>query len=365
VEGAVSAGLEATLDVRRSGTFRLDIRLSVPAGRTAALLGPNGAGKSTVVAALAGLLPLDAGLIELGGAVLDDPTAGVLVPAEHRRVGVVFQDYLLFPHLTVLENVAFGPRSRGVGRTEARAEARAWMERLELTGLEGRHPRDLSGGQAQRAALARTLATKPDLLLLDEPLAALDVTTRSEVRRFLAEHLRAFVGPRLLITHDPAEAFLLADEIHVVENGTVTQTGTADDIRLRPRTPYAADLGGTNLLRGSARAGEVDMGACMLHVADHEIEGPVLVTIRPTAISVHRGRPGGSFRNSWPTTVDRVERLGHRVRLLTGAPLRVTVELTEEARAELGLEPGAEIWVALKATEIGVQPDPSGRGRAS
>lgn len=359
----MSSGLDARLDVRRSASFRLDVRLTVAAGRTAALLGPNGAGKSTAVAALAGILPLDAGRIELGGTVLDDPEAGILVPAEERRVGVVFQDYLLFPHLDVLENVAFGARSRGAGRTQARTRAREWIDRLELSGLEERRPRDLSGGQAQRVALARTLATEPDLLLLDEPLGALDVTTRSGVRRMLAEHLRAFEGPRLLITHDPAEAFLLADEIHVLEGGGVTQKGTGDDIRLRPRTPYAADLGGTNFLRGTARGGEVHTGTHVLHVADHEIEGPVLVTLRPTAISVHLARPGGSFRNSWRTTVVRVERWGHRVRLLTGAPLPVTVEVTDEAQDELGLAVGSEIWVALKATEIGLQPDTAGPGR--
>jgi len=353
----VSGGLDAVLGVRRSPSFRLDVTLSVAAGRTAALLGPNGAGKSTVVAALAGLLPLDTGRIELGGTVLDDPRTRTLVPPEARKVGVVFQDYLLFPHLTVLENVAFGPRSRGMGRAAAHARARAWIGHLDLGGMEERAPRDLSGGQAQRVALARALATEPDLLLLDEPLAALDVTTRAEIRRLLAEHLEAFGGPRLLITHDPAEAFLLADEIHVLEGGRVTQTGTAEDIHLRPRTRYAADLGGTNFLRGTARAGEVETGGHVLHIADREIDGPVLVTLRPTAISVHLARPEGSFRNAWPTTVARVERLGQRVRLLTGAPLGVTVELTGEALEELGLRVASPIWVALKATDLGVQPD--------
>jgi len=145
----------------------------------------------------------------------------------------------------------------------------------------------------------------------------------------------------------------------------VTQSGTDDDIRLRPRTPYAADLGGTNLLRGTASRGEVDMGTHVLHIADHEIEGPVLVTLRPTAISVHLTRPGGSFRNSWPTEVERVERFGHRVRLLTGAPLAVTVEVTDEAVDELALASGSKIWVALKATEIGIQPDTRRTGHAS
>jgi len=352
-----TGALEATLGVRRSESFRLDVALSVDAGRTAALLGPNGAGKSTAVAALSGILPLDEGSIRLGSTLLDDPAEGVLVPPERRNVGVVFQDYLLFPHLSLLENVAFGPRSRGVGRAEARDRARAWIERLELGGLEDRRPRDLSGGQAQRAALARTLATQPGLLLLDEPLGALDVTTRSHVRRLLAEHLAGFDGPRLVITHDPAEAFLLADEIHVLEEGRLTQSGTPDDIRLRPRTSYAADLGGTTLVRGTARDGTVDTGSHVLHIADHELHGPVLVTLRPAAISIHLTRPEGSFRNSWATTVTRIEPLRHRVRLLTGAPLPVMVEVTDDARAELRLTPGSEIWVALKATEIGVQPD--------
>ena len=358
----MSGGLVAALDVRRSETFRVDLRLEVAAGRTAALLGPNGAGKSTVVAALAGLLPLDAGRIVLDGQVLDDPAAGVFVPPERRRVGVVFQDYLLFPHLSVLENVAFGLRSRGLGRGEARRRARAWLDRLGLGRLEARRPRELSGGQAQRVALARALATEPALLLLDEPLAALDVTTRAETRRLLASHLEAFRGPRLLITHDPAEAFLLADEIHVLENGRVTQSGTADDIRLRPRTRYAADVGGTNLFRAIAHRGEVRVGAHVLHVPDASIEGPVLVTLEPTAVSVHLKRPEGSFRNTWRTTVAQAERLGHRLRLLTGAPLPIAVEVTAEAGEELGLRPGAEVWVAVKATEIGVEPEGGGAG---
>lgn len=364
VAGAVSGGLEAHLSVRRSAAFDLDVRISVAPGRTAALVGPNGAGKSTAVSALAGLLPLDDGRIELAGRVLDDPAQGVFLAPEARRVGVVFQDGLLFPHLDVLDNVAFGPRSLGAPRGSARATAGRWLAHLGLEAMAARRPRDLSGGEAQRVALARALATDPHLLLLDEPLGALDVTTRARVRSVLAEHLGAFAGPRILITHDPAEAFLLADEIHVVEDGRVTQSGLPDEIRLRPRTPYVADLGGSSFFRGMALDGRVDTGTHVLHVADHEVAGPVLVTLRPAAISVHRSRPEGSFRNVWATRVARVERLGHRVRLLTGDPLPVTVELTGEARAELNLEPGTEIWVAVKATEIGVEAElPPGEGR--
>lgn len=320
-----------------------------------ALLGPNGAGKSTTVAALAGLLPIDGGRIELAGTVVDDPHHGIFVSAHGRRVGVVFQDYLLFPHLSVLENVAFGLRSHRLHRDQARSRARIWIGRVGLEGFEDRRPGDLSGGQAQRVALARALATEPDLLLLDEPLAALDVTTRNELRRTLHEHLGGFAGPRLLITHDPTEAFLLADQIHIIEHGVVTQTGTADDIRLRPRTRYAADLAGSNLLSGIAAGGNVDTGTHMLHIADHEVSGAVLLNIHPTAISIHLARPAGSPRNTWRTTVELIEHLGDRVRLRTGSPQPLTAEITKDATEALRLTPGAAVWVAVKATEIGVE----------
>jgi molybdate transport system ATP-binding protein len=353
--------LHAHLVVPRSETFRLEMSLTIPAGTTVVLLGPNGSGKSTAVNAIAGLLPLAAGSVSLNGTVLDDPDRGIFVPAEERRVGVVFQDYLLFPHLSVVENVAFGLRSRGVGRDDAGLRAREWLTRLGLDGLENRKPSDLSGGQAQRVALARALVTEPDLLLLDEPLSALDVTTRIELRRTLDEHLAAFAGPRLLITHDPTEAFLLADEIHIIEDGMITQSGSADEIRLRPRTRYAADLAGSNLIAGTAHGGMVDTGTQTVRIVDDTIDGPVLITVHPTAISLYARQPEGSPRNSWSTTVERVERLGTRVRLRTGVPLPLTVEITDAARADLGLEPGVRVWVAFKATEIGVQPGSTGQ----
>ena len=353
--GGPGGGLRAAFLVRRSASFALEVELDLPAGRTVALLGPNGAGKSTAVAAIAGLRPIDRGRIELAGTVLDDPEIGAFVPPEERRVGVVFQDYLLFPHLSVLENVAFGLRSRGVAREEARARARTWLDRVGLVELAGRAPADLSGGQAQRVALARALAPEPHLLLLDEPLSALDVTTRARLRRRLRVHLDAFAGPRLLITHEPTEAFLLADEIHVLEDGRVSQAGTADDIRLRPRTRYAADLAGANLFEGTASDGEADVDGHVLHLAESGLRGDVLLTIHPTAVSVHRGPPEGSQRNAWETTVERLERLGERVRLRVGPPLPLTVEITRSSTEELDLTEGEEVWVAVKATEIGVQ----------
>ena len=359
VEGPVNDfGLDARLQLHRGESFQLDLSLSIAPGTTLALLGPNAAGKSTAVAALAGLLPLDRGRITLAGVTLDDPERNVFVVPEERKVGVVFQDYLLFPHLSVAENIAFGIRSRRVARAESLARAGEWIDRLGLAGLARSKPGSLSGGQSQRVALARALVTEPELLLLDEPLSALDVTTRVELRRTLAEHLESFPGPRLLITHDPTEAFLLADEIHVIEHGAVTQAGTADDIRLRPRTPYVADLAGSNLVPGIAGGGVVDTGSQSILIADQSVSGPVLATISPSAISVHLEEPAGSPRNSWKTEISLIEHLGERVRLRTGAPLSLTVEITENATRALDLAEGHEIWISIKATEIGVEADP-------
>ncbi len=333
--------------------FVLDAELAVPADGTTALLGPNAAGKSTLLAALAGLQPLGSGRIRMGEATWDDPGAGVFVPPEDRRVGVVFQDRRLFAHLSVLDNVAFAQRSRGAGREESRAGARAWLERLGLTALAERRPEALSGGQAQAVALCRALASDPALVLLDEPMSALDVASRHEMRRLLSDVLGELRVPRLLVTHDPLEAFLLADRIHLIEGGRITQVGTPDEIRLHPRTPYAADLVGTNLVRGHADGGSVDLGGHRLQVAD-DVAGAVLLTIHPRAISVHAEHPRGSPRNTWASTIERVEDLGGRVRLLVGAPLPLTVEVTRAAVASLGLSVGREVWLAVKATEIAV-----------
>ena len=348
-------GLDARLVVSRGERFTLDVSLSIPPGRTVALLGPNGAGKSTAVAAISGLLPLDEGHITLDGRVLDDPAGDVLMPAEDRSIGVVFQDYVLFPHLTVAENVEFGLRSRKTPRRVARDQAIEWLERIGLDDLPDRKPGDLSGGQAQRVALARALITEPELLLLDEPLAALDATTRVDLRRTLTDHLSQFAGPRMVITHDPTEAFLLADEIHVIEDGAITQVGTPDDIRLRPRTTYIADLAGSNLVHGTAAHGIVTTGTHQLHIADTHITGHVLAAIHPRAIIIDRHQPDGSPRNVWEATVNRIEHYGDRVRLQAGDPLPLTAEITPDALNDLGIVEGSAVWISIKATEISVE----------
>lgn len=352
-------GLQAHLVVHRSQSghdFELNIELEIKPGETLALLGPNGAGKSTTVAALAGLEPISEGHITLNGRTLDHGGAGFVAPAD-RRIGVVFQDYLLFDHLTVIDNVMFGLLAQGQPRKHAHTQARQWLDALQLGELAERRPRTLSGGQAQRVALARALATEPELLLLDEALAALDIETRSELRRVLARHLAEFAGPRLFITHDPTDAFLLADRIAIVENGRVTQVGTSDEIRRRPASRYVAAVAGTNLLRGTAASGTVSLdGGATLQAADTSVNGPVLVTVHPTAIAVHTSQPSGSPRNSWATAIDSIEPLGDTTRITLASPLPLGVDITPGAARSLGLQSGSNIWVSIKATEIDVTP---------
>jgi molybdate transport system ATP-binding protein len=337
-------GLHGRVVVERTG-FRLDVRVDVAAGEVVAVLGPNGAGKSTLLRAICGLTPLTAGAISLGETTLDDPATDILVPASKRRVGVVFQEYRLFPHLSVLDNIAFGPRSAGRSRTQSRADAGEWVSRLRLDDLAQRSPERLSGGQRQRAALARTLASAPGVLLLDEPLAALDAATRIEVRRDLRTHLGHFAGPTLIVTHDALDALVLADRIVVLENGSITQQGTALEVARRPASGYVATLLGLNLLRGVAGVGEVAVdGGGMLHVLDQAITGPVLVALRPSAIALHTAQPEGSARNVWPGVVDGVEPLGERVRVsVTGAP-SVLVDVTPGAVADLHVAPGDSVY---------------------
>lgn len=355
-----TSGLEASIRLS-IGDLELDVDLRVADGETLALLGPNGAGKSTTISALAGTLPRGTtGSVSarLGDRVLDDTASAVHVRAEERRVGIVFQQHLLFDHLRVLDNVAFGPRSGGSSRAESRAVAKEWLDRLGVSDLARRRPAELSGGEAQRVAIARTLAAEPEMLLLDEPMAALDVTTRSEVRRILRSHLARFEGPRVFVTHDPSDAFLLADTLLVLEDGRVTQVGSPDDIRRSPATPYIAALAGTNLFTGTATDGSVllDDVAHSLTIADTRVSGPVTVTIHPTAISLHTVRPSGSQRNVWSARVELVEPMGDVVRVMLDRPVPMAIDVTPGAVEALGLEPGKSVWAAVKATEIHANP---------
>ncbi len=242
------SGLVADFRVDR-GSFSLELELDVAPSTVTAIVGPNGAGKSTALRTLAGLLRPTTGMITSDGRVLDDAASDTHVPAADRRAGVVFQDYLLFPHLSALDNVAFGLVARGSIRREARARAATSLDRFRLAELASRRPARLSGGQAQRVALARALVTAPTLLLLDEPLAALDAEIRTEIRQQLALRLREFDGATVIVTHDPVDALTLADEVVVLEGGRVTQRGTPVEIARSPETEYVAELVGLNLLR--------------------------------------------------------------------------------------------------------------------
>jgi len=337
------------------GTLALDVAIGARPGAVVAILGPNGAGKSTILRALAGLRAVDAGHVRLGDRVLDDPASRTFVPPEGRRVGFVHQDHLLFPHLSVLENVAFGPRSTGTSRGRARAHALARLEAAGLAELAGARPRELSGGQSQRVALARALAADPDLLLLDEPLSALDVTTRATTRRDLRRHLDGYAGIALLVTHDPLDALMLAEEVLILERGTVTQAGTVAEVTARPRTPYVADLVGTNLYRGAADGTAVLVGDTVVEVADR-VSGWVHLTIAPSSVTIHPSEPVSSARNTWPCTITAVDLLGERVRLHLTGRLHLVAEITPASFARLALRIGDPVWATVKATEIATYP---------
>ncbi|HEX5615600.1 MAG TPA: ABC transporter ATP-binding protein, partial [Acidimicrobiia bacterium] len=288
-EPRVSGALDARIVVRQGG-HHLDVSLRVEPATTLAILGPNGAGKTTLLRAVAGLTSLEGGRVQLGPTVLDDPTSADWVPPDERSVGFVFQDDVLFPHLNARDNVAFGPRSRGVGRIESRRRADAWLERLDVAAVATHRPARLSGGQARRVALARALAAEPWLLLLDEPLTSLDAAARVATRALLRRHLEAHRGPCLLVTHDPLDALTLADSVLVLEAGVVVQRGTPDEIAARPRSRYAADLAGVNLLRGRVvDAGTVRLASGVdLAVADAEPAAgtAVVAIVHPRAVAL-------------------------------------------------------------------------------
>ena len=341
--------LHVSIKAWRGSKFALDVDMTIFAGETVAILGPNGAGKTTLLRALAGLIPIQ-GHVELDGEVFDDTTTGRHVPTEHRRVGLVFQDHVLFPHMTILQNVAFG-----LGHDGPRI-AMAWLNRAGLSDKADAMPRELSGGQAQRVAILRTMATEPRLLLLDEPLSSLDVTIRAEVRRELSRQLAGFKGIRILVTHDPLEAMALADRLVVLENGNVVQSGSPVDVTARPRSRFVADLAGVNLLKGHGRGDHIELAGGATIAAPEAGTGDVFAVIHPRAVALYLDKPKGTPRNVWRGRADDIDLEGDRVRVRLSGPVPMVAEVTPSAVRELRLDAEPDVWVAVKATEISVYP---------
>ncbi|WP_063055346.1 sulfate/molybdate ABC transporter ATP-binding protein [Nocardia salmonicida] len=376
----------------------LDLRIDVAPGEVLAVLGPNGAGKSSLLQVIAGLIVPDEGHVRLGDRTLTDSAKGIALPPHRRAVSLLAQDPLLFPHLSVLDNVAFGPRSRGAKNSAARRIATDWLTAVDTTDLADRHPGALSGGQAQRVALARALAVDPDLLLLDEPMSALDVDVAPAMRTLLRRVLRDEPGrdhPRcaVLVTHDIIDAITLADRLVVLQAGRVVESGPVAEVMSHPRNPFAARIAGLNLLRGtgvesalpaedrswdqpSSGAGEPSMPRTHLGdpaptfgtvlIEDLGVDGCVVgdfvpgaraaAVFSPAAVSVFRTRPGGSPRNVFTVDIAEITDRGGIVRVRGDEPRApgLCADLTPAAVAQLQLTVGARVYFAVKATEVRV-----------
>ncbi|CAN5599196.1 ABC transporter ATP-binding protein [soil metagenome] len=355
--------LSADIKLRR-GDLRLQVSFVVEAGETVALLGPNGAGKSTLVHALAGLVPIDEGAVRAGDSTWEDPERGIRLTPQQRSVGVMFQGLLLFPALCAVDNVAYGLRAQGISRDDARRRALDVMDRFEAAHLARRMPSTLSGGEAQAVALARALAVEPEVLLLDEPMSALDVANRAAARRALRRALAGFEGAKVLVTHEPLEAMALAERLVVLESGRIVQIGTPADIRNRPRSLYSASLVGLNLLAGMVVTRDdrvyLDTGDGKMVIAPTALErgAEALATIHPRAItlSVDAPPPSSSARNTLEATIAAIDLEGDRVRVVLDSRPALTAEITMDALHALDLRRQQKVWATLKATQIDVYP---------
>lgn len=344
-----------TLHVQASVTARdVDVELAVADGETVAILGPNGSGKSTLLSIVAGILRADRGRSTLDDITLFD-TANDAWRAPHERgTGLLAQDPLLFPHLSVLDNVAFGPRSTGASRQESHETARRWLAEVDAAELSDRKPVGLSGGQAQRVAIARALAANPRLLLLDEPMAALDITVVPAMRQVLR---RVLAGrSAVIVTHDVLDALLLADRVVVMEGGRIVEQGRTKDVLARPRSTFGAGIAGLNLARGVVEGDAIRTTSGLLvaglHEGDPLTAGQEAVAVfSPAAVSVHREHPHGSPRNVFSATIRELEPRGSQVRVQTD---ELSADVTAPAVAELDLLPGSEIYLAVKASEVAI-----------
>ncbi|HEX2088269.1 MAG TPA: ABC transporter ATP-binding protein [Solirubrobacteraceae bacterium] len=330
------------------GHLALDVALRVEPGRCLALAGPSGAGKTSVLRVAAGLLRPREGRVACAGRTWLDTRTGTALPPEDRRCGYVFQDYALFPAMTALQNVAYPTRDK--------ARAHELLERFGVAHLAGARPATLSGGERQRVALARALARRPDALLLDEPLSALDARTRAGAARTLADILREVEVPALLVTHDFAEAAELGDRVGIVDEGRIVQEGTASELAAQPATSFVADFTGAVVLTGTARPGEGGLTAVDLDgggtIASTDVaSGPVAVSVYPWEIALDPpGAPAeGSPRNHLPARIATVTVVGNRARVALSRPQPLVAEVTAASAERLGLQPGDEVVASWKA----------------
>ena len=316
------------------------------------VVGANGSGKTTLGRAVAGLDRLGGGRAVIAGAVVDDPAAGVFVPAHRRRVGVVFQDHRLFGHLSAIDNVAFGLRRAGVDRASSRERAGALLEQVGVDSSMWRHrPAALSGGQSQRVAMARALAPEPEVLIVDEPLASVDSSGRSQLRSLLGESPASHT---LLISHDPVDVATLARSVVVLDEGTVAGRGSVSEVTASPGCEWAATFLGANVVSGQAQGTSITTASGLVLTVAEEAAGPVYVTFPAHAVTLHRDRPAGSARNSWQAELRRVDVDGERARVHMGGPLQARADITRRSADELDLRPGLTVWASLKATELTV-----------
>ncbi|WP_145013645.1 sulfate/molybdate ABC transporter ATP-binding protein [Mycobacterium marseillense] len=351
---------------------QVDVEFSVAAGEVLAVLGPNGAGKSTVLHVIAGLLRPDRGAVRLGERVLTDTAAGINVPTHDRRVGLLLQDALLFPHMSVAANVAFGPHSRRARLRPARAAEKAtaarWLREVDAERLADRKPRQLSGGQAQRVAIARVLAAEPDVLLLDEPLAGLDVAAAAAIRAVLRQVISRTGCAAILVTHDLLDVFTLADRVLVLESGKAAEIGPVPEVLTAPRSHFAARIAGINLVNGTVdRDGSLLAPSGDRWYAAHDARGDLvspeqhaIAVFPPTVVAVYRDQPHGSPRNAVEVTVAELDIRGSAVLVRgaqqpDGAP-GLAAEITADAAAELRLAPGDRVWFSVKAHEVTLYP---------
>ena len=337
------------------GEIELDVAFDVPAGRCLALAGPSGAGKSTILRLLAGIVRPDRGRVTCGDDVWVDTTNGAWLPPERRRCGYVFQDYALFPHLSAWRNVAYGLRS-SPGRTR-KVKALSLLDRLGLTDRADAMPATLSGGERQRVALARALAPDPAVLLLDEPLSALDARTRASATRQLTATLRSLELPVVLVTHEFAEAALLGDEIGIIDDGAIIQRGSASELASRPSSAFVADFTGAVVLTGTARTdhGEltiVDLDGGGVACTTDRGTGRVALSVYPWEITISspQATPDESAQNRLSVQITSVTTVGNRVRLGLSAGQPLVAEVTGKALEDLHLAVGAQVLATWKAT---------------